>query len=72
MILKVLFGCYIVVGRTLEEVLQKLRVLHVTSSRNGRYRPQTCSRPEAAIGHKHSFNALQNQGQFSIRHRGNR
>ena len=31
-------------------MLQKLRVLHVISSRNGRYRPQASIRPEAAIG----------------------
>ena len=40
MILKILFCCYIVLSGTPREVLQELRVLHVTSSRNGRYRPK--------------------------------
>ena len=33
-------------------MLQELRVLHVISSRNGRYRPQAYSWPEVAIGQK--------------------
>lgn len=40
MILKSLYGCHIVRRSTLREVLQELRVLHVTSSRNDRYRPK--------------------------------
>ena len=40
MILKRLYCCYIVRSSTGREVLQKLRVLHVTSSRNDRYRPK--------------------------------
>lgn len=39
-ILKVLFGCCDVLNSTLKEVLQELRVLHVSSSRSGRYRPK--------------------------------
>ena len=37
---KSLYDCYIVWSSNLREVLQELRVLHVTSSRNDRYRPK--------------------------------
>jgi len=55
MILKVLFGCYIVLGSTIKGVLQELRVLHVTSSSSGRYRPKLEVGLEAAIGRQQPF-----------------
>ena len=40
MILKILYGCFIVRSSAFREVLQELQVLHVTSSWNHRYRPK--------------------------------
>lgn len=47
-------------------MLQELQVLHVISSGNGRYRPQACSWPEAALGQKRTVQQWPNKSMFRL------
>ena len=65
-ILKGLYNCNIVLNSTLRDVLQELRVLHVTSSRNDRCRPKLdvgLRQQSAQSGH---FDCLLTLGRLSF------